>query len=117
MPRQKQPRNVAKQRNLRANMSLPEVLLWQQLRSQSEVKFRRQHPLDPYVLEFYCAKVRVCFEIDGIAHDLSGRPEHDVRRDDWLQEQGIGVVRMPAFEVLFDTGEAAEALTRQCACK
>ena len=65
MPRPRQTRNVSNARHLRANMSLPEVLLWQQLRLQSDVKFRRQHPLGPYVLDFYCAKAKVAIWPSG----------------------------------------------------
>ena len=95
-------------------MSLPEVLLWEQLRQQSEVKFRRQHPLGPYILDFYCAKAKLCVEIDGIAHDMGRRPERDTMRDAWLREQGIEVVRMRASEVLADPNAVAESLVRYC---
>jgi very-short-patch-repair endonuclease len=95
-------------------MSLPEVLLWQQLRGQSEAKFRRQHPLGPYVFDFYCAKARVCVEVDGIAHDMGDRANRDAARDEWLRGQGIEVVRVPASEVLSDPVAVAEALVRYC---
>lgn len=95
-------------------MSLPEVLLWQQLRLQSEVKFRRQHPLGPYVLDFYCPTAKVCIEIDGIAHDMGGRPARDAARDIRLKSEGIAVVRIPATEVLADPGAVAESLVRYC---
>jgi very-short-patch-repair endonuclease len=62
-------------------MSLPEVLLWQHARSSDEAKFRRQHPLLRYVLDFYCAEARVCVEIDGTAHDLGSRSIADAARD------------------------------------
>lgn len=81
MPRARQPRDVARARQLRTQMSLPEVLLWQELRKQSDVKFRRQHPLGLYVLDFYCAAVKLCIEIDGIAHDMGGSAESDASRD------------------------------------
>lgn len=95
-------------------MSLPEVLLWGQLRQQSDVKFRRQHPLGPYILDFYCAKAKLCVEIDGIAHDMGQRPERDTKRDAWLREQGIEVVRVRASEVLADPNAVAESLVRYC---
>lgn len=115
MPRIKQQRKVARARSFRARMSLPEVLLWQQLRNQDEVKFRRQHPLGPYVLDFYCAKAKVCVEIDGIAHGMGDRTERDAARDAWLGQQGIEVIRIPASAVLNDPSGAAEALIRYCA--
>ena len=95
-------------------MSLPEVLLWQQLRRQDEVKFRRQHPIGTYVLDFYCAQAKVCIEIDGVAHDMGDRPGRDEVRDEWLREQGIEVVRIPASDVLRSAENTAEALVRYC---
>ena len=56
MPRRKLGRNVAKARQLRRQMSLPEALLWRLLRRAPDgIAFRRQHPIGPYVLDFYCA--------------------------------------------------------------
>ena len=114
MPRKKQPRNVARARALRQNLSLPEVLLWRELRQQSEVKFRKQHSIEPYFLDFYCARAKVAVEIDGIAHDMGDRPERDMRRDARLAAQGIEVVRIAASEVLDDPARVAESLVEYC---
>lgn len=114
MPRTKQPRNVARARALRQNLSLPEVLLWRELRQQKEVSFRKQHSIEPYFLDFYCAKAKVCVEIDGIAHNTGDRPARDERRDAWLRERGIEVVRIAATEVLADPHSVAESLVRYC---
>lgn len=115
MPRKKQDRNVTRARQLRDEMSLPEVLLWQILRSAPDgVKLRRQHPLGPYVLDFYCAEAKVAVEIDGSVHDMGDRPERDEKRDRWLQDQGIDVLRIPASEVFRSVTETAEAIVRYC---
>ena len=114
MPRQKQDRNVALARKLRSGMSLPEVMLWQRLRRFEGAKFRRQHPLGCYVLDFYCASARVCIEVDGISHDRGARPLRDLERDAWLEGQGVQVVRVPAAEVLRDVDGTAEAVLRIC---
>ena len=114
MPRTKQRRNVGKARALRQNLSLPEVLLWRELRQQRDVSFRKQHSIDPYFLDFYCAKAKVCIEIDGIAHDMGRRPAQDERRDACLREHGIDVVRVAATDVLADPHAVAESLVRYC---
>jgi very-short-patch-repair endonuclease len=115
MPRRKQDRNVPKARELRAAMSLPEVLLWRLLRGEPDgVKFRRQHPLGAYVLDFYCIEAKVCVEVDGIAHDMGDRPIRDQRRDAWLKDQGIDVVRIPAADVLKSPEDMAAAIVRYC---
>jgi len=114
VPRPKQRRNIAKARQLRRQMSLPEVLLWQELRRQSEFRFRRQHPLGSYVLDFYCPAAKLCVEIDGMAHDMGGNPARDATRDEWLREQGVALLRIPASEVLRSPTNAAEALLSHC---
>ena len=85
-------------------MSLPEVLLWQQLRAGrlDGLRFRRQHPIGRIVLDFYCPHLRLCIEVDGGAHDFLSRAEDDLRRDAWLTEQGIRVLRIPASAILGD---------------
>ncbi|MDG5489415.1 DUF559 domain-containing protein [Sphingomonas sp. BGYR3] len=94
---------------LRRSMSLPEVLLWRALRRRSlGAKFRRQHPLPPYVLDFYCPAARLVVEIDGKAH--ANRLDHDRRRDDFLRGKGLTVLRIPARDVLSDPDHTAEAI-------
>ena len=114
MPRSRNSGNVARARQLREQMSLPEVLLWQELRKQSDVKFRRQHPLGPYVLDFYCAAAKLCIEVDGIAHDMGGSAQCDATRDEWLRERGVTVLRIPASEVLRSSQEVTQAVMRYC---
>ena len=103
-------------RALRGAMSLPEVLLWRQLKLKPNgLKFRRQHPIGNYVVDFYCAAKRMAVEIDGIAHDMGSRPERDAMRDAVLREMGVTVVRIPATDVLNDEIGIAEALAAACA--
>ena len=94
-------------------MTLPEGLLWQYLRSRpSGFKFRRQHPIGPYVLDFFCAEAALAIEVDGIAHTMGDNPQRDVRRDAWLVAQGIRTLRVAASNVLQDL----EAVTRGVLC-
>ena len=92
---------IAKARKLRREMSLPEVLLWQQLRERpGGFKFRHQHPAGPFVLDFACLAARLAIEVDGEAHDRGRHPAHDDSRDEWLMAQGYRTLRIPAREVL-----------------
>ena len=96
-------------------MSLPEVLLWQILRRRSDgPKFRRQHPIGPYVLDFYVASLKLAIEIDGAAHDMGDRPERDEARDRWLASQGIEMLRIAATDVLADPAAVADSIVRLC---
>ncbi|WP_449328191.1 endonuclease domain-containing protein [Sphingopyxis sp. 550A] len=82
-------------------MTLPEVLLWEQLRGQKlGAKFRRQHPVGPYVADFCCMAARLIVEIDGEAHDRGMAPARDAARDARLTAQGFEVVRVTAKDVL-----------------
>jgi len=109
------PEALQKARRLRKEMSLPEVKLWQYLRSKPQgLKFRRQHPIGNLILDFYCSASRTAIEIDGIAHDMGDRPMRDQQRDRWLEGQGISVLRIPAGNVLRDCDEVAGAIVRYC---
>ncbi len=65
----------------------------------ADLRFRRQHPIGPYVLDFYCARARLAIEVDGESHGFGDRPERDERRDVWLADQGVRTLRIPAIEV------------------
>ncbi len=98
-------------RKLRSEMSLPEVLLWRELRGKPlGMKFRRQFPLLGFVADFACAEARLIIEIDGIVHDMGNRPERDVTRDAILTGKGWRVERIPAADVLKDVKVMAEAI-------
>jgi very-short-patch-repair endonuclease len=72
--------------------------------------FRRQHPFPPYILDFYCRSASLAVEIDGQSHGMGDRPEHDVRRDQYLTEQGVRVLRYPAELVMRDPNGVAQAI-------
>ncbi|MEO5612000.1 MAG: DUF559 domain-containing protein [Sphingomicrobium sp.] len=90
---------IKKAKRFRSTMSLPEVLLWQALRKkQVGLRFRRQHPAGPYVLDFYCDAAKLCVEVDGSQHGYSLK--RDAARDRWLAERGVRTVRIQAKDVL-----------------
>ena len=64
------------------------------------------------MLDFFCPKAHLAIEIDGISHDMGDRPEHDERRDAWLEKHGIKVIRIPAAELSRNVDEAADAIVR-----
>ena len=115
MARQTTKRTVSKARQLRREMSLPEVLLWRELKGTAGgMKFRKQHPVGPFVVEFYCATVKLAIEVDGIAHEMDDRPERDAMRDAFARDQGIETIRVPASQVLATPVDAAEAIGALC---
>ena len=102
-------------RRLRREMSLPEVLLWRELRRRpGGLKFRRQHPAGPFVLDFVCLSARLAIEVDGEAHDRGGNPGRDEARDQWVMAQGFRTVRIPARAVLDDVEAVVTHIVTQC---
>ncbi len=78
-------------RELRGNATDAERVLWRRLLSdQLGARFRRQHPLGPYVLDFACVAQRMVIEVDGGQHNGSA---HDAARDAWLSSKGWHVLR------------------------
>ena len=99
-------------RALRGKLNLPEGLLWRQLKARQldGLHFRKQHPVDPYVLDFYCDAAKLCVEIDGQGHGFGDRPVRDERRDAWLAERGIRTLRLSARLVLKDMDAALRTI-------
>ena len=106
----KSMRNAKRQRR---NMSPPEVKLWALLRrSPGGVGFRRQHPVGPYVADFYCPAAKLVIEIDGLIHDFT--VERDEVRDEYMRALGLDILRIPASEVVKDALSVADGLVRLC---
>lgn len=94
-------REVYAARKLRRQMSPPEVLLWDQLRSSKlGFKVRRQHPIGPYVADFFVRDACLVVEVDGAAHDFGTRPARDTARDEYLRENGYRVLRISGRDVM-----------------
>jgi homoaconitate hydratase len=99
-------------RKLRQEQSDAESLIWYLLRDRrlGGHKFRRQHPVEPYVLDFYCPDLKITVELDGGQHNEPGRKSRDVARTRFLQSQGIRVLRFWNHDVLADTTSVLEAI-------
>jgi len=63
------------------------------------LRFRRQHPIGPYILDFYCDSAKLAVEVDGYVHATGDRPRRDARRDDWLAQRGIRTLRITPQDV------------------
>lgn len=102
---------VYRARRLRKEMTRPEIALWQILRQRpGGLKFRRQHPIGPYVTDFCCLSARLIVEIDGIVHDMADRPSYDQRREEFLKENGFRVIRVSARRALAEAETIAAAI-------
>ncbi len=107
------PTPLAKQRakELRNNLSPPEQLLWSYLRDNqiANLPFRSQHPLGPYIADFYCREARLVIEIDGKAHQAD-QLTHDKMRDEWMQSCDIHVMRIQAHEVFAELNAVVQTI-------
>jgi very-short-patch-repair endonuclease len=85
--------------------------LWLILRQKPNgLKFRRQHPIGPYTLDFYCPAVKLDVEVDGDSHGMGDNPARDRRRDSWLRDHGLRVLRFDAADVMKDVESVVTAI-------
>ena len=92
-------------KELRMNPTRAEELLWEEIRNKKlGYRFRRQHPIGVYIVDFYCHKAALVVEVDGDIHDL--QQDEDDRRAKALSELGLRVVRFGNDEVLRDTSRS-----------
>ncbi len=87
---------------LRQEPSPAESRLWWFLRRRRfhGYKFRRQHSLGRFVVDFYCPELNLAVEVDGDSHFDTDRKANDQRRQQWLERAGIQVVRFRNDEIL-----------------
>ncbi|WP_026947189.1 endonuclease domain-containing protein [Algoriphagus marincola] len=89
-------------KELRKQMTPAEKVLWNFLKNKSleGFKFRRQHPIDKYIVDFYCHQKKLVIEVDGSIHDQLNQKEYDSGRTSVLEEFGLKVIRFRNEEVL-----------------
>ncbi|GAB4424747.1 MAG: hypothetical protein OHK0015_03900 [Chloroflexi bacterium OHK40] len=89
-------------RQLRQEQTTSEALLWEQLRDRrlAGYKFRRQHPLGRFIVDFYCAEKRLIVELDGPVHNQ--HHERDATREAALRAQGCQLIRFTNTEINSD---------------
>jgi very-short-patch-repair endonuclease len=91
-------------RHLRKSVTSAEERAWWLLRNRRVMglKFRRQHPVGKYIVDFYCAQARLAIEIEGSVHAQPGQMRKDMAKDAYLGRMGIRVLRLPNGMVLDD---------------
>ena len=93
-----------KARLLRNNMTSAEKVLWLYLQNKKleGYKFRRQHPLHLFIVDFYCHELGLIIEVDGAYHETKEQEEQDEKRTELLKFQGLTVLRFANEEVSTD---------------
>jgi len=102
-----------RRRALRQNSTPAEWTLWWYLRNRKldGYKFRRQHHVDRYILDFYCSELSLAVEVDGDSHFTEAGLAYDCIRSKFLQQQGIKVLRFTNQEVGGDLGRVLSKIT------
>ena len=100
-------------RRLRSNMTGPETRLWSALRARQlqGMKFRRQHGIGPYIVDFYCSERSLVIEVDGDSHADDDQIVKDQLRDAYLESLGLHVIRYLNDDIVKNLAGVLEDLT------
>jgi very-short-patch-repair endonuclease len=104
------PEIIAAARRLRQNLTPAEQLLWQVLRNRQlrGLRFRCQHAVETFIVDFYCPEHRWVIEVDGEIHDT--QKDYDAARTEKLSQRGYRVIRFSNQQVLTDLSGVLETI-------
>lgn len=102
----------SKAQKLRSEMTKAEILLWNKLRENQLLgyKFRRQHPINIYVADFYCHQLNLIIELDGEYHNEENQIIKDKERTENLKFQGVRILRFTNYEVMNEIDSVLNAI-------
>lgn len=103
-------------KTMRSNATDAENFMWQILRAKHfmNLKFRRQHVIKPYIVDFYCHEIGLVIELDGSQHGTDDAVEYDAERTKFLEALDFKVVRYWNHDVLSRTDVVLEDLWNVC---
>jgi very-short-patch-repair endonuclease len=111
MPKLKE---ILKARFLRRAETEQEKILWKELRNNKlGIKFRRQHPLDVFVLDFYAPEIKLAIELDGSVHQKEDQRIYDTDREKFLKSKGVEILRFWNSEVEKDIDEVLNKIKQK----
>ena len=100
--------------SLRNNMTKSEIILWSKIKSsQLGYKFRRQHGIGKYIVDFYCPELKLIIEIDGDVHGFENQIKKDEERQKFLENLGFTVLRYANNDVMQNINGVIEDLIRK----
>jgi ATP-dependent DNA helicase RecQ len=105
---------IGRARDLRQSSTPPEKLLWLALRNSQigGLKFRRQHPVGPYVVDFFCQEAKLVVEVDGMSHD--DKASQDAAKSKHLESQGLRILRVTNEDVMRNLDAVTREIARLC---
>jgi very-short-patch-repair endonuclease len=104
---------------LRRSMTKAEAVLWKKLRDREifNTKFRRQHPVFIFIVDFYCHEYKLVIEVDGEIHSDEETKQYDLGRTEVLNQLGLKVIRFTNDQILYDiesvTTKILDTITKQ----
>ena len=102
-------------RELRQPLTPAEATLWRLLRNRNlGFKFRRQHEIEFFIIDFYCAEVKLCIEIDGDSHLTKKQQEYDAVRTEYLEVLGRIVIRFTNQDVRYNVNAVVDRILKRC---
>ncbi len=115
-PTKRKPVTVERARALRKGQTVTEMLLWRELKDRrlENLKFRRQVPIGPFIVGFYCAEKRLIVELDGFVHKERVVQIKDYRREQYLRENGYRVLRFTNDEANHDMMKVLRTIVATC---
>ena len=104
---------LAHAREMRHPQTSAETIVWKVLRNKSTgYKFRRQHPIDMFIIDFYCAEAKLLIEIDGDSHFIPKQEEYDKARTEYLEDLGYKLIRFTNNDVRYNIHVIADQIMR-----
>ena len=109
------PEYLNLKRRLRSEMTGAEARLWSKLRMKQfqELKFRRQHGIGPYIVDFYCPERSLVIEVDGDSHADANQIQKDRQRGNYLQSLGLQVIRYQNDDIIKNLVGVLEDLSKR----
>ena len=106
-----------KRRVLRNEPTQTEALLWDLLKNKQVDghKFRRQYSVGPYIIDFYCASLKLAIEVDGPIHQVDDQPEYDRERQQYIETFGIRFLRFTNEEIYRDINRVLNLISHTAA--
>ena len=110
------PHIFEKAKDLRKDMTPAELKLWKYIKNNQilGLRFRRQHPIDIFIADFYCHQIKLVIELDGEIHNNNENREYDENRTAELERLGIKVIRFNNHEIMDNIEKVVEQLKKIC---
>ena len=107
------PKLKERANELRKNATFAERLLWKYLRGRQLLgyQFIRQKPINEYIVDFYCSKLHLVIEVDGVTHN--GKQSYDKRRENRLKAFGLNIIRIDGYYILENITGALEIIAKK----